>query len=58
MDLDGRTDADLVVELRNAFEEIVRVYPEIERRRAAWRRVVDAMREFERRFPPEADPAG
>jgi hypothetical protein len=53
MHLEGHSDADLLLELRNALDEVVRVYPEVKRRRAAWRRVVDGMREFERRFPPE-----
>jgi hypothetical protein len=56
MDLDGLTDADLLIELINAQAEILKVYTESDKRRAAWQRVVNAMRELERRYPPKATP--
>ncbi len=56
MDLKGLIDADLLSELSNAQAEILKVYTESDKRRAAWQRVIDAMRELERRYPPEAAP--
>ena len=56
MDLEGLIDPDLLSELSNAQAEILKVYTESDKRRAAWHRVIDAMREFERRYPPEAAP--
>jgi hypothetical protein len=57
MDLEDLIDADLLSELSNAQAEILKLYTESDKRRAAWQRVIDAMRELERRYPPEAAPS-
>ena len=59
MDLEGLSDAGLLDELRRAQEAVPTLHvgtTDRAERRAAWQRVIDAMRELERRYPPESEP--
>jgi hypothetical protein len=71
MDLESLSDDDLLTELRSALEEVPRAHRGPRQRdrllagrqahgdgerRAAWQRVSIAMRELERRYPPESEP--
>ena len=70
MDLEDLSDDDLLAELRAALGEVPRAHRGPQQRdrllagrqahgdgerRAAWQRVVNAMRELERRYPPESE---
>ena len=56
MDLEALSDGDLLSELHNAQGDIPSVHADPEKRHTAWQRVIAAMRELERRYPPTSDP--